>query len=167
MLGYRYLEFKTKVGYILRSTPMQLTRFTDYSLRVLMYLALNGGRSNTIRQIAGSYDISKNHLMKVVHHLVLRGYICSVRGRTGGLQLAMPASEIILGEVVRQSEESFRLVECFDIKRNTCCISRSCGLRRVLDEALLAFLSVLDQYTLADLVSSDRPLRRILGIGVP
>lgn len=142
---------------------MQLTRYSDYSLRVLMYLALDPDRLVTIEDIAGSYAVSKAHLMKVVHQLGLGGFIETVRGRGGGLRLARPAEEIMVGEVVRSTETVLALAECFEAGASRCAIEPACGLRSVLDEALAAFLAVLDRYTIADLVARRRkPLTRIL-----
>lgn len=142
---------------------MQLTRYSDYSLRVLTYLALDPERLVTIEEIARSYDISKAHLMKVVHQLGLRGYVETVRGRGGGLRLARRAEEIKVGEVVRSTEENMVLVECFDPASSQCVIEAACGLRSVLHEALAAFLAVLDRYTVADLITRRRkPLSRLL-----
>jgi Rrf2 family nitric oxide-sensitive transcriptional repressor len=141
---------------------LQLTRYTDYSLRVLIYLALEPERLVTIEEIARSYDISRAHLMKVVHQLGLRGYVETLRGRRGGLRLARPPQTIGVGAVVRESEESLALVECFEAGSD-CAIEPACGLRGALHEALEAFLAVLDRYTLADLVARRRaPLLRLL-----
>ena len=142
---------------------MQLTRYSDYSLRVLIYLTLEPDRLATIEDIARSYDISKAHLMKVVHQLGLNGYLETVRGRGGGLRLARPPEEIAIGDVVRSTEEKMNIVECFDPASSQCAIEPVCGLRPVLHEALAAFLAVLDRYTLADLVARRRsPLARLL-----
>jgi Rrf2 family nitric oxide-sensitive transcriptional repressor len=142
---------------------VQLTRYSDYSLRVLIYLALEPERLVTIEDIARSYDISKAHLMKVVHELGLRGYVETVRGRGGGLRLARRPEEINVGEVVRSTEGNMDLVECFDPASSQCAIAPACGLRSVLHDALAAFLSVLDRSTLADLVVRRRkPLTRLL-----
>jgi Rrf2 family nitric oxide-sensitive transcriptional repressor len=142
---------------------VQLTRYSDYSLRVLIYLALDPQRLVTIEDIARSYDISKAHLMKVVHQLGLRGYVETMRGRGGGLRLARSPEEIRIGEVVRSTEENMDLVECFDPASSRCAIEPTCGLRSVLHEALAAFLAVLDRYTLADIVARRRkPLARLL-----
>jgi Rrf2 family nitric oxide-sensitive transcriptional repressor len=141
---------------------VQLTRYSDYSLRVLIYLALDPERLVTIEDIAQGYDISKAHLMKVVHHLGLRGYVETVRGRGGGLRLARRPEEIRVGEVVRWTEE-MDLVECFDPASSQCAIEPVCGLRSALHEALAAFLAALDRYTIADLVERRRkPLARLL-----
>ena len=142
---------------------MQLTRYSDYSLRVLIYLALDPERLVTIEEIAQSYGISKAHLMKVVHQLGLNGYVETVRGRGGGLRLARRPEEITVGEVIRSTEENMALVECFDPESSQCAIEPACGLRSVLHEALAAFLAVLDRHTLGDLVARRRkPLARLL-----
>lgn len=144
---------------------MRLTQYTDYSLRVLIYLALRGEQRSTISEIAESYGISRAHLMKVVHQLQLRGYIKTSRGKSGGLWLHQDPSDINLGDVVRDAEPDFNVAECFG-NRNACVISPYCQLRVVLGEALNGFLEVLDLYTLADLVDhSQRPgLVRQLGL---
>ena len=132
---------------------MRFTRYTDYALRVLMYLGLKPeDELATIREIAESYDISENHLMKVAHSLGQNGYIVTVRGRQGGLRLAKPPAAINLGDVVRHCEDDLRIVECFDPETNSCPIAGVCALPAVLEEALAAFLAVLDRYTLADLM---------------
>jgi Rrf2 family nitric oxide-sensitive transcriptional repressor len=142
---------------------VQLTRYSDYSLRVLIYLALDPERLVTIEEIAQSYGISKAHLMKVVHQLGLNGYVETVRGRGGGLRLARRPEEITVGEVIRSTEENMALVECFDPESSQCAIEPACGLRSVLHEALAAFLAVLDRHTLGDLIARRRkPLARLL-----
>lgn len=144
---------------------MRITRYTDYSLRVLIYLALQPDRLATIQGIADSYDISKSHLMKVVHHLTQSGYIQSIRGKNGGLRLNRLPEEINIGVLVRETEQDLNLVECFS-DNNQCCITPVCGLKHMLAEALDAFLTTLDQYTLADvLAEKNHPqLLRILQI---
>jgi Rrf2 family nitric oxide-sensitive transcriptional repressor len=131
---------------------MRLTLYTDYSLRVLLYLAYKKGEMVTISELADFYKISRNHLVKVVHNLGLNGYILTVRGKHGGLRLARSASEIVIGEVVRQTEPDFDLLECFNPEVDQCVITRSCILKSVLFDARDTFLSVLDKYTLADAV---------------
>lgn len=143
---------------------MQLTQYTDYALRTLMYLALCDGNA-TITEISERYAISRNHLVKVVHNLGKGGFIITTRGRQGGLRLAHPPSEINLGTVVRSTEPNFHLVECFDVSRNQCKITAACQLKGVLASAFSAFLAVLDQYTLEDLVSNQRQLKNLLSIG--
>ena len=144
---------------------MQLTRYSDYSLRALIYLGLNGHRRCTIREIAEAYGISQNHLMKLIHRLGQKGFIVTTRGRNGGLELAMPASEINLGEVFRATEGNFNLVECFASgEKNACPISGPCVLTHVLEDALQAFLDVLDRHTLEDLLRPADALKLILGV---
>ncbi|WP_151703564.1 RrF2 family transcriptional regulator [Nitrincola alkalilacustris] len=145
---------------------MQITIYTDYSLRVLTHLALQpGGKLMTIQEIADSYQISKNHLTKVVHHLQKSGYIDTIRGKKGGIRLRRSPSEINIGALVRETEQDMKLVECFSDK-GQCAISPACHLKSVFDEALKSFLATLDRYTLADtLPEADRPqLIRLLGI---
>ena len=143
---------------------MRLTMYSDYAMRVLMYLALRRPELCTIQEIADAYGISKNHLMKVAYQLGLSGWIETVRGRGGGLRLARDPAEVRLGDVVRATEEDFRLVECFDPDSDTCRITPACRLQGVLREAGQAFLDVLDDYTLADLVDRPRALARLLQI---
>ena len=143
---------------------MQLTLYTDYSLRVLLYLGVNPQRMSTITDIAQSYGISRNHLVKVVHNLATQGFIHSTRGRGGGITLARPAAEINIGDVVRHTEVSFDLVECFDRERNTCPIAAACILKSALYEAQRAFMGVLDRYTLADVLENKDWLRSVLKV---
>lgn len=130
---------------------MRVTRYTDYSLRVLMYVALKGNELSTIAEIAEAYDISKNHLMKVVNQLANKGYLQAVRGKNGGMRLGHAAEKINIGKLVRDTEQDLELVECFG-KNNACVITPACELKRVLAQALEAFFSSLDNYTLADLL---------------
>jgi Rrf2 family nitric oxide-sensitive transcriptional repressor len=141
---------------------MRLTFHTDYALRLLMLLALEPEGLHTIEAAARRYGISRNHLMKVAQTLTKAGIIDGLRGRGGGLRLARPAGEINLGMVVRATEDSFALVECFDRERNNCVITPACGLRGPLEEALDAFLAVLDGYSLHDLVANPAASRRML-----
>ena len=145
---------------------MRLTIHTDHALRMLMLLALESEPLHTIEDIARRYNISHSHLMKIAQTLVRAGFIESVRGRHGGLRLRCGAKSINLGAVVRATEDSFRLVECFNLQRNACVISPACRLRGPLEEALQAFLGVLDRYCLDDLVNSaetSRRMSRLLG----
>lgn len=130
---------------------MRLTLYTDYSLRVLLYLAGNTDRLVTISELADFYNISRNHLVKVVHELGLSGFIFTTRGKHGGIRLARPADEIHIGEVVRKTEPDLNLLECFDPTIDTCRITSSCKLKGVLFDARRSFMDVLDQQTLADL----------------
>ena len=141
---------------------MKLTSFTDYSLRVLMYLATQPARRATIAGIAASFDVSENHLVKVVHFLGKGGWLANVRGKGGGLALGKPPELIGVGRVVRQTEGEAAVVECFGEEGGNCCIAPVCQLRGVLGEAMDAFYAVLDRYTLADLVTNRRQLASIL-----
>jgi Rrf2 family transcriptional regulator, nitric oxide-sensitive transcriptional repressor len=132
---------------------MRLTRYTDYSLRVLMYLAAKPDRLASIGEISEVYGISRNHLMKVVQDLVRVGFVASVRGRNGGIRLARAPDEINIGAVVRATEDSFQMAPC-----DTCVIAPACGLRCALEEAVRAFLTVLDAYTLTSLPERDLAL---------
>lgn len=134
---------------------MRLTRFTDYALRVLIYLALKPNDMATIAEIADKYRISQNHLMKVVHKLGKEGYVETVRGRQGGIRLALAPKAINIGEFVRRFEEDLHLVECFDHKTNSCRIAGVCGLTGILDDALKSFLKTLDARTLADVLKAS------------
>jgi len=131
---------------------MQLTLFSDYSLRLMMFVAVSKGQRVTIEDASKAYDISRAHLMKVAQFLVREGFLQAARGRTGGLSLAQPAEKIILGSLVRATENGFDLVECMS-ERGCCKIGQICRLRGVLGEAMHAFLQVLDRYTLADMIS--------------
>lgn len=144
---------------------MHITRYTDYSLRVLIYLSMQQDRLATIQEIADSYEISKNHLMKVVHQLNKKGYIETIRGKKGGMRLHMAPGDINMGILVRETEQDMSIVECFSSK-NACRIAPVCGLKSMFAEALDAFLSALDKYTLADIIQEQhRPqLLRLLQI---
>lgn len=141
---------------------MRLTHYTDYSLRVLIYLASKNKEDiTTIKEIAQVYNISKNHLMKVTHELGKMGVIETIRGRNGGIRLACLPEEINIGTIVRKTEDDFQLVECFDGGLNTCIISPVCGLKHVLYQALEAYLAVLDTYSLADIVKNPFQYERL------
>ena len=131
---------------------MRLTRHTDYAVRMLMFLALRDGQLGTIREIASAYSISRNHLMKVAHELQRNGYLETIRGKGGGLRLALSPERIMLGDLVRTMEPDLKMAECFGCD-NQCVITPSCQLKFVLDEALGAFLGVLDSYSLEDVTS--------------
>lgn len=142
---------------------MHLTRHSDYTMRLLMHLALQSDGTSTIRDIAKHYQISRNHLMKVANRAVQMGYVTSVRGRVGGLKLAKAPTKIRIGQVLRNTEE-WDMAECFDPTKNCCPIAGSCGLQPALTEALAAYLAVLDSYTLADIVHKRVELVQILGL---
>ena len=146
---------------------MKFTTFTDYALRVLVYLAAAPERRATIAEICAAYGIKANHLTKVVHHLGRRGWVATTRGNGGGLTLARPASEIRVGDVVRDSEGQAKPAECFAAEESSCAIARCCRLKGVLGEAAEAFHTVLDHYTLADITSNARELASILHFHPP
>lgn len=141
---------------------MRLTVYTDYALRLLMYLAVKDDGLATIAEVAESYRISKNHLMKVAHQLGIAGYVGTVRGKGGGMRLARRPNDIVIGEVVRRTEPDMALVPCFAPENESCAIFPNCALRGALSKARDAFLSALDGHTLADLIRSRAPLRRLL-----
>ncbi len=139
---------------------MRLTTYTDYALRVLMYLGLRGDELSTIQEIAEQYGISKNHLMKLVHVLGRLGYVETIRGKNGGLRLARRPEAITVGEIIRRMEPDMALVECFRTTDVHCRIVRTCILQNALGEALSRFLETLDGYTLADLLAPAEDLSR-------
>jgi len=143
---------------------MRLTIYTDYALRLMMYLAVKEDGLATIAEIAESYEISKAHLMKVAHQLSTAGYVEAVRGARGGLRLAKPAKAIKLGEIVRHAEPNMAVMACLEPIDAPCVIKRCCVLRGALEEGGLAFLKVLDGYTLSDLVQPRDRLRNLLSI---
>jgi len=146
-----------------REPTLQLKSFTDYSLRVLMYLAARAGVHTTIAEIAEAFAISESHLSKVVHHLGKQGLLSTARGRGGGIELGRPAASINIGAVVRSTEANAKLVECFDPGTNRCVITPVCRLRSVLSEGLDALYTTLDNYTLEDITQNGQRLRRLLG----
>ena len=143
---------------------MRLTTFTDYSLRVLIYLAIRGEQNTTIARIAQDYDISRNHLMKVVQELSQKGYVTAARGKNGGLRLSRPAAQINIGALVRDMENDMAIAECFG-PRNQCLLAPACGLAGLFAEALEAFLAVLDRHSLEDVLPGRQraQLVKILG----
>lgn len=145
---------------------MQLTRFSDYALRVLMFAHAAGGRLVTIEEMAASYRISRAHLMKVVNTLSRAGYLTSVRGRFGGVTLARPADAIRLGDVVRATEPDFALVECFSAG-GRCAIGDCCRLPAVLQRALGAFLAELDRHTIASIALRPKDFRAVFPEAMP
>jgi Rrf2 family nitric oxide-sensitive transcriptional repressor len=141
---------------------VRLTTFSDYTLRVLIYLGVHERQTATVGQIAVAYGISANHLMKVVHYLAQGGYIETTRGKGGGMRLGLAPEKINLGEVMRATEDNRKLVECFDRDASNCRIEPACVLRGVLGEALDAFFRSLDAYTLADLLVPKTRLAKML-----
>lgn len=136
---------------------MRLTSFTDYTLRTLLHLGSNQERLVTIQEIADLHDISKNHLMKVVHELGRNGVIETVRGRNGGFRLAHAPEDINVGAVVRMAETDFHMADCFDPAGAPCGLTRACRLKGVLKDATSAYLAELDRHTLADLLPEPAP----------
>ncbi len=138
---------------------MQITRYTDYSLRVLLYLSgLKKGELATITHIASAYGISRNHVVKVVHNLGLLGYVFTQRGRAGGIRLRLRPEEIGIGQVVRQVEATLTPVNCESLD---CPLVGTCSLFSMLEEAVRAYLDVLDQHTLADVMSDRDTYRQV------
>jgi Rrf2 family nitric oxide-sensitive transcriptional repressor len=146
---------------------MRLTTFTDYSLRVLIYLGAHRGERATIAEIAAAFGVSENHLTKVVHVLGREGFLSNTRGRGGGLELARATRDINVGAVVRSTEGGAVPAECFEPGNEDCLIVRACRLRGVLKQAVDAFYAVLDQYTLEDLVTERSGVARLLRFDRP
>lgn len=142
---------------------MKLNLQTDYALRVLIYVGTNKGSLSTIQEIAEAFSVSNAHLMKVVHRLGKEGYLDTVRGRNGGMRLNRRPEAIGIGEVVRSIEEDLAVIGCLG-QEAFCRIQGPCVLRRALREATNAFLSILDKYTLADLLTPQNALARLLSI---
>lgn len=136
---------------------MQLTLYTDYSLRLLMYLALHP-EGATITEVAERYKISRNHLVRIVHDLGKKGWIHTTRGRSGGVKLARAPQEIGLADLVQETEPNFHLVECFNPENNACVIAPACKLKKILWDAKQAFLAELAKHTLADVVENQAEL---------
>ncbi|MGB6536530.1 MAG: Rrf2 family transcriptional regulator [Xanthobacteraceae bacterium] len=140
---------------------MRLTLHTDFALRVLIQAALGGGKLTTIAEIARSFGISQQHLMKVVNDLSQKGYLVTIRGRNGGIRLSRDPREINIGDVVRDTEDKLKVIGCLE-HRGYCRIERVCVLRGALRDAGDAFLAVLDGYTLADLIRPHKALAGLL-----
>jgi Rrf2 family nitric oxide-sensitive transcriptional repressor len=141
---------------------MRLTYHADYSLRLLLYLGLKPGAVVTVGEVSASYGISRNHLVKVAQQLGKLGYVEILRGKAGGLRLALDPAAVRIGDVVRQTEPTFDLVECFDPVTNTCPIISACALKGILRDAQMQFLAVLDRYTLADALKRPEVLSSLL-----
>jgi Rrf2 family nitric oxide-sensitive transcriptional repressor len=143
---------------------MKLTGFTDYCLRVLIYLAAEPSRRATVAEIAKSFDVSERHLTKAVHHLGKHGWIATIRGKGGGMTLAREPQDICIGAVVRDAEGAVVPAECFANDGGGCRIASCCRLKRVLAQALHAFYAALDGYTLADIAGNRQMLGEVLMI---
>ncbi|TMW71793.1 RrF2 family transcriptional regulator [Alteribacter natronophilus] len=144
---------------------MQLTSYTDYALRLLLYAAVQPGQKlSSVKEVSQAYNISYNHLTKVTQELGRHGLLETVKGRGGGFRLAVSPEQVTVGEVVRLTEDNSQYVECFDDENNACILSPSCRLKGVLNEALQAYLAVLDRYTLADITVNGNILRELLGM---
>lgn len=143
---------------------MQLSAFSDYSLRVLMHAALRAPELVTIDEVAAAFGISRNHLVKVVHGLGKSGHLATRRGIGGGFTLAVPAETIMLGKVVRLTEGDETVIDCKDRNNRLCRIFPVCRLKGVLDEAAAAFFAVLDNYSLNDLVKRPSEIKKLLKI---
>jgi Rrf2 family transcriptional regulator, nitric oxide-sensitive transcriptional repressor len=145
---------------------MRLTDYTDYSLRVLLYLSVRPSGLSTIQEISEAYGISKNHLMKIVQQLGELGWVETVRGRNGGLRLGEGSHALTIGEVVRKTESDFALVGCFgeNSDQRNCVIEPACRLKGVFAAARDAFLAELDKHTVGELARPAGDLARMLGI---
>jgi Rrf2 family transcriptional regulator, nitric oxide-sensitive transcriptional repressor len=143
---------------------MKLTRFSDYSLRILMFAALRDDLKFSVEEVAKVYGLSRHHAAKAVNFLTQSGYLRAQRGRGGGIRLGQKPHEICIGHLVRQTERGSPLVECFDAGSNTCPLIHACLLKQALGQAWTAFFKTLDRYTLADLVHKPGPLRRALAL---
>lgn len=141
---------------------MRLSLYTDYAFRLLIQLAINEPNTVAVSDVANGYGISKNHLMKIANDLARGGFLDAIRGRNGGFRLARPPVAINLGDVARHCERSSPLVECFDIRNNSCVITPACHLKSVLAEAETAFYEVLSRRSLADITVNRRDLSRLL-----
>ncbi len=142
---------------------MQLTQFTDYSLRALIYITLRK-ESCTIKDITDAYDISNNHMVKIIHNLAKLGLIKTIRGKNGGILMASRPEAINLGQLIVQLEPHFDLVPCFNKAKANCCIAPVCKLKGILHEAQAAFMDVLQRYTLADVLHNESELFFLLNI---
>ena len=135
---------------------MRLTQFTDFSLRVLIYLALHPKERITIDQLTNAYDVSRHHIRSVVHHLAKLGYLESTQGKGGGLALALKPTQITIREIVGNTEKDFYIVECFNPAGSSCPIEPLCILKQALSEASKSFLQTLEDYTIEDLIKNKK-----------
>lgn len=144
---------------------MRMTLHTDYALRMLIYLATKQGAPCTVSDVAETYGLSRNHLLKVARRLGQLGAVTTLRGRAGGIALARTPEQIGLGTIIRGMEESLALVECMGTGESACILTPACRLKGVVNEALDAYLAVFDRYSLADLVTNRQTLAGLLGLG--
>jgi Rrf2 family transcriptional regulator, nitric oxide-sensitive transcriptional repressor len=138
---------------------MKLTSFTDYSVRVLMYVGQKDGELASIREVSEAYGISSNHLMKVVHLLGKGGYLETIRGKNGGFRLGKDPAKINIGELIRFTEDDLSIVECMGCKDGRCALKEECRFSDVIEEALRAFLATTDKYTLKDLLKGKKTIK--------
>jgi Rrf2 family nitric oxide-sensitive transcriptional repressor len=143
---------------------MQLSQYTDYALRVLIYAAVRQESRCVTAEVASTFGVSRHHVVKIVNELRHLGYLETTRGRAGGFALARAPEDIRLGDVVRRTEGSMRIVECFDHQTNTCPLARACGLKGVLTDAFDAFMDVLDRHSVADLIAEPRWTARVAAL---
>lgn len=143
---------------------MRLTRQTNYAIRIMMYCAANEGRLSQIPEIAAAYNLSDAFLFKILKPIVTHGFVESVRGRNGGIRLAKPANKIFLSDVVRITEDSFAMADCFEADGTDCPLVDHCGLNVALNEALNAFFAVLGKYSIKDLTNKKSGIEKLLGL---
>ena len=147
---FEYLFYGGPVNAGFRVSRMQLTYFSDYALRLALYLAAHPDRLVSVREVSRAYVVSPHHMVKVSRLLIDRGIVVGVRGRRGGLRLNVAPDQLTIGGLVRLTEPHFDIVECFDGGTNTCPIAPACGMKGVLRQASRAFLGVLDEHTVAE-----------------
>lgn len=155
---YVKLDFESYGG----NCAMNITTFSDYTLRVLIYLAVHDGCKSTADEIAKAYDISFHHVAKAAQWLVREGYVKSERGRFGGIRLNQHPREINIGHIVKATEAGTILVDCLRETGGACCIRPACGLKGALAQAQIEFYKVLEGYSLADVAQKDMALKALL-----
>ncbi len=160
-IKYNFIALRTDLAML---CGMRVSKFSDYALRVLMQAALCAPELATIDEVAGTFNISRNHLIKVVHQLGRAGLLATRRGIGGGFTLALPARDVRIGMVVRLTEAGEKVIDCQPRTEGPCRLLPACRLKGVLGEAAAAFFSVLDRYSLEDLVRNQRNMRELLGI---
>ncbi len=143
---------------------MRLTKQTNYAIRIMMYCAANNGKLSQIPEIAAAYNLSEAFLFKILKPIVKYGFVESTRGRNGGIRLARPAEDIKLSEIVRITEDNFAMADCFDADGTDCPLVNHCGLNSALSEALAAFFTVLDKYTIKDITANQSRIDELLGL---